>query len=290
LLWSKESGFVDLGTLPGGTFSFAHGINRYGQVVGLSSTAAGCCRAFRWTKDSGMEDLGTLPGYDSSTAFGINDNGQVVGESDDAIKGCCRPFLWTKEGGIQDLGLLPNAISGIASAISNGGTVVGPALLSTDATFHSFIWTDKGQLTDLGVRGASAVAINKGGYIVGGFYCLPASCSVTIGHAFIMHKKAKKLIDLGTLPGQNGSYAEGINRWRTVIGYSGTFDIFGLPNSPFPFFWTPKSDKMWNLNDLIGDSDWVLYDAKAVNDRNEIIGVGTLSGEMHAFLLTPGQP
>ena len=288
LLWSRESGFTDLGTLPGGSFSFAYGINRYGQVVGLSNTAKGCCRAFLWTKDSGMQDLGTLPGFSSSIAYGVNDYGQVVGESDDPIKGCCHPFLWTKSGGMQDLGLLPNAISGIASAINRMGTVVGPALLSTDVTFHSFIWTDKRGLTDLGVRGASVAAINKG-FMAGGFYCVPV-CGISTGHAFVMHKNTKKFLDLGTLPGQDSSYAEGINRWRTVVGYSGTFDLFGLPNSPYPFLWMPKSGGMWNLNDLISEPGWVLYDAKAVNDRNEIIGVGTLNGEMHAFLLAPAQP
>src|SRR5215470_11099745 len=38
-LWSKSTGMVDLGTLPGGTISGAVGINDAGSVVGYSNAA-----------------------------------------------------------------------------------------------------------------------------------------------------------------------------------------------------------------------------------------------------------
>jgi probable HAF family extracellular repeat protein len=40
---------VDLGTLPGGNFSDATGINERGQVVGVANTASGAVRAALWT-------------------------------------------------------------------------------------------------------------------------------------------------------------------------------------------------------------------------------------------------
>jgi probable HAF family extracellular repeat protein len=67
----------DLGTIPGGIYSSARGINDSGQVVGQSDLG-GEPHAFLYSNGQ-MQDLGTLPGGDYSEAFGINDSGQVVG-------------------------------------------------------------------------------------------------------------------------------------------------------------------------------------------------------------------
>src|SRR4051812_28169634 len=68
----------DLGTLPGGTYSYVRAINESGQVVGSAGTADGEVHAFRWTPSSGMQDLGTLGGSDSY-AQAVNAAGQVTG-------------------------------------------------------------------------------------------------------------------------------------------------------------------------------------------------------------------
>jgi len=70
---------MDLGTLPGGTFSVAYGINNIGQVVGKSRKDSWECHAFLYS-DGMMMDLGTLGGT-HTCAFGINNLGQVVGVS-----------------------------------------------------------------------------------------------------------------------------------------------------------------------------------------------------------------
>ncbi len=72
---------IDLGTLPGGYYSYAYGINNSGQVVGSSTTASGDQHAFLYSGGT-MIDLGTLPGGSNSYAAGINNSGQVVGSSD----------------------------------------------------------------------------------------------------------------------------------------------------------------------------------------------------------------
>src|SRR2546423_1329172 len=47
--WTASGGLEDLGTLPGGTNSFASAINNRGQVTGFADTADGVSHAFLWT-------------------------------------------------------------------------------------------------------------------------------------------------------------------------------------------------------------------------------------------------
>ncbi len=65
----------DLGTLPGGVFSFATGINASGQVCGWSSDPQAYSHAFVYS-DGVMTDIGTLfPGRgnpNNAIAYGIN--------------------------------------------------------------------------------------------------------------------------------------------------------------------------------------------------------------------------
>src|SRR5256885_2311404 len=73
---AQQYGLTDLGTL-GGSSSSAAGLNRDGQIVGSSATAAGATHAFFWDAAHGMIDLGTLSGSDSY-GVAINNNGQVA--------------------------------------------------------------------------------------------------------------------------------------------------------------------------------------------------------------------
>lgn len=74
---------TDLGMLPGGTQSFAYGINRSAQVVGASdSAAASTLHAFLYSAGV-MKDLNSLipanSGWVLTEARAINNNGQIVG-------------------------------------------------------------------------------------------------------------------------------------------------------------------------------------------------------------------
>jgi probable HAF family extracellular repeat protein len=82
----------DLGTL-GGADSQASGINRRGQVVGSSDTAAGGGEAFLW-EHGRMRGLGGLAAGLGSEATDINDRGQVVGNASTTVEGFVHATLW----------------------------------------------------------------------------------------------------------------------------------------------------------------------------------------------------
>jgi probable HAF family extracellular repeat protein len=78
-VWDKENGLKDLGTLPGGNFSYANWVNDAGEIVGSSDSLNGI-PAVLW-KNGVIIDLGTLPGELFSEALSINSSGQIVGHS-----------------------------------------------------------------------------------------------------------------------------------------------------------------------------------------------------------------
>ena len=165
VLWT--SGLAEnLGTLPGGDYSAAFGINRRGDVVGTSNTAT-TVRAFVWSRGSGIRDLGALPGDVGSEAFDINTVGEIVGSSS-GPRGI-HAVLWDRAGRIEDLGVLPGGDYAKAVKINDAGQVIG---VSNGASgTHAFFWTREDGMRDLGTlpgfTRSEAVDINRSGQVVG---------------------------------------------------------------------------------------------------------------------------
>lgn len=193
-LW-RRGVLTDLGTLPGGSNSFATAINDRGDIVGSSNTALGP-RAFRW-RDGVLTDLGIIPGeFNYSRAYDINKFGVVVGESgffntvavrwrNDAIQpltdqfttavtindhgdiagyyqaGIPRGFLWHR-GELTEIPGPPGVMFFRPKAMNDRRQIVG----GTDA--EAFLW-QRGQLTLLPqlVSTSGAQDINDRGQIVG---------------------------------------------------------------------------------------------------------------------------
>lgn len=243
-LWTLAGGMHDLGTFGGG-FGQALSINNLDQVVGGSDLSDGSTHAFVWTAKQGLTDLVSVVG-NNSEAVAINNRQQIVGGSNfstQANQFCALtiPFLSGLRGGFQNLGELGAADpcgGAYAAAINESDLVVG--LAENDAFLtHGFRWTAKSGIVDLGTligpNGSSvAVAVNAGDQIAGwssAIFTAPNGGGLTI-HAALWDESG--IHDLGTLPGDLGSRARGINGPGQIVGLS-----LSLALNTRAVLWTP---------------------------------------------------
>lgn len=134
---------MDLGSLPGGSFSAAYAINNSGLIVGAAETPTHLIHAVTWL-DGHISDLGTLAGGMRSRALAVNDKGEIVGYSE-AEGAETHAFLYTN-GHMQDLGSLGfDPVR--ANAINNRGQIVGASGINQFAR-HAFLW-QAGSMQDL---------------------------------------------------------------------------------------------------------------------------------------------
>ena len=156
-----------IGTLTGGTYSYASGINESIQIAGFGDTPQGD-RAFLWSRSGRrMTELGTFPNGGGSYALALNDSSHVVGFAMTSA-GASHAFLW-KNDVLTDLGTLGGEHS-VAYGISNAGEVVGYSQVA-NGEYHAFVWTAQSGMVDLGALPGGSVAyaqsINETGEVAG---------------------------------------------------------------------------------------------------------------------------
>jgi len=307
-VWQKGK-LTDLGTLPGGSASFAYFLSDNGLITGGASNGAvdpnvGTpeYHAALWS-DGTVTDLGTLGGT-SSLGAGVNDAGQVTGFAQNAIPDPfslaglgtqTRAFLW-QNGKMQDLQTLGGPDS-FAQYVNSNGQVAGVSYTSYTPDPNTglppldpFIW-ENGKMKDLGNFGGTndccgpfLYGLNRAGQVTGTM----ALTGDQIYHAFLWD--GKELIDLNTSSGGglggNYSYAQGLNDAGEVIG------IASLSGDQLfqAFLW--QNGAMTDLGTLHGDP---CSEAGSINSSGQVVGAsqsaaGGCNFYTSAFLWENGGP
>jgi len=284
LLWDNGSR-QDMGVLPPSppvddASSTAYGINNRGQIVGSSG-------GFSPIFMSGLQfehgflfqshAMRQLTGEGASfEPHAINDRGAIVGLDQR------RGFFYASGSLIilETLSKLPAGNYGVASGINASGQIVGASTASvrgqSGLATHAFLWQrggKSGRMRDLGTLpgcvNSSASGINRRGEVAG-----TATDTAGKSQAFLWCRG--RMTGLGVLPGSESSEAYGINNVGAVVGQS----------DGRAFLW--RSGTMRDLNALVpAGTGWALSEARAINNKGQIAGNGTLNGQPHAFLLTP---
>ncbi len=290
--WDAQTGRRDLGHL-GGNFSRAWSLNNGGEVVGLSTTAAGQFRAFLWDRATGiLSDLndrdgnGLLdhPDWILSEATEINDRRQVIGNGYHTVGGTTTRQVFRMDlatGAVMDLGLLPGSTLQWPFSLNNR-TVDGlPApqigvseRLSTGATEY-FLFTD-GLRSPLGRLMPNG--LNDRGEVAGNNTALGNRAHYWDGVAALPGQ------DLGTLGGSSSTARE-INNWSpaVLVGQAAT-----ASDGDHAFRWVVGSPAIQDLNPLAsGRGQWVLRLGASISDGGHIVGTARKGNVQHAFLLTP---
>jgi probable HAF family extracellular repeat protein len=263
--WSN-GGFITLPLLPGFIYSQAAGINDAGQVVGISTDAAGHVVATEWSNGQVIN----LPGAPYSAAGSINHAGQVVGFS--PVGGDQTATEWSN-GQVIYLPLPPGFLGGsvsIATGINDVGQVVGQSMSMHGGSQVATEWSN-GQLIELGgLPGStfsSANSINNagqvvgvsaiGGGVIGGVFMSPVGVATEWSNG--------QVIELPILPGFTESFALGINDAGQVVGTSNDATGHVVATE-----WS--NGQVINLPLLPGFMD---NQALGINDAGQVVGVSS---------------
>jgi len=251
--WSRETGMVDLGTLPGTVESRAHDINFEGEVIGAAHFAdpARPSRLVLWRPGSGPLDLGLERGV---VAARINDAGQVGGSTRDR-EGREQAFAWTGTGGVillRGRGILTSDFR----AMNAGGQITGAFEPTDGSGFTGYLWTPRRSFIVLGGELRPVPwGLNDRGMIVGGLFLTQT--------AFVW-TRAEGAIDIG--PPGHFSNAYGVNNFSQVVGQASG------GGGDYAFLWT-REDGFIDLNTRLLDppAGLRLVFARHINDRGSIL-------------------
>ena len=232
---------------PGGTKTFARGINNQGAIVGAYRITPP--RHALLIKDGNYVPLApnsVLGGQNFSEAFKINDRGDVVGDYDDGVT---HGFVLSN--GVLTTLDFPGADQTIAFAINNSRVVVGEwdllDSLGNVLSAHGFIWKD-GTFSEVNVPGAadtSLIGINDEGASVGVW---DTGIISSIGHAFLYsngefttfdvpsttYTQANDLNDKGEIV---GVYIDANNAFHGFLKVQDSFTAVDYPGAVFTSAW-----------------------------------------------------
>jgi probable HAF family extracellular repeat protein len=293
---------VELGTL-GGPSGVAHSVNNYGQVVGEADTPNGRRHAFL---SEGGKIIDLTPEFIESSSFArdinnlgqivisggylwlngkltqmaffnpqaLNDFGHVVGHS---ISGTPRPLLWHE-------GILTNleetlGLSAVGD-INNSGHLAGT--ISVEGNWHAAIWGDA-RLIDLGTLGgliSFGIHVNDLGHVVGSSERAPGGDR----RFYPFFWDGGQLMDVRATTGQNASNSS----TYTLNNCDEILLIGDGPSRGTEYYLYQTGGRFRPVRGVTRPhSDWVSLSPRKINDRGQVVGVGTLYGLRRPFLMSP---
>jgi probable HAF family extracellular repeat protein len=262
---------TDLGTLPGGTYSYAYGMNSAGQVAGGAATSTqtgGVSQtAFLWNGRH-MIDLGTLPGGLNSEGAGVNASGEVAMLSE----------TYRTDPNGEDFCEFGTHRQCLAAIWKNGRLTALPTLKGGSNT-AAFDINNRGQISGFAGNG-----IHDSTCLTGG-----TPFQVTRFQA-VRWDADGEIQKLSPLKGDTVGFAFGMNDSGQVVGSSGLCSNTSIPpgpNGPHAVLW----DNDGSPTDL-GNLGGSFNVASAVNNRGQVVGgaQSAKDGTIHAFLWTRGKP
>jgi probable HAF family extracellular repeat protein len=261
--------------------STALGINDIGQAVGYSYISYEENHGFFWRdQEEGMVDLGDF------TPYAINNAGIMAGRKSD------RASVWD-DGLMTDI--LPGR-TGLVRAINNKNQVAGEFVLDEwghEWGRYAFLYDyDKGELTylpSMGELGSSRHwnipwAINEAGQIVG-------HSDVKVGTELDWYEDCPSgwVWDSGEYCDEEGNCWE----WWAEDPYCEVETVWVeyerdvIEQRPMLY----QNGVGYNLDELVGDPDFILLSAYDINNSGQIVGISQIgfgwNMTLNAFLLTP---
>ena len=281
--------------MPGPTF--ASNINDNSQILfwGFnddSSVSGDIPRATKhlYLKDGEpIRELHAPSGFWASQAKAMNDVGQVAGyvlsQEQSSIAPISHACLWDEES-VSLLGTLPGFQSGEAVAINNMGIVL---CVTSDNRLEPAI--DPAMLEALLLAEAADTQMGQPtGDMEWQFdllekTLLDAEASLAGGKlvrfaSFLWENNERHALPALTDTGD--VVAAALNDHGEVVGTIETDE-----GDSHAALWRDR--QLFDLNDLIGETGWVLEAAVDINNLSQIVGTGIYEGESRMFLLTPSE-
>lgn len=246
----------------GGSYTYVHGLNDWGVVVGRSTTASNDYQAFFWTPWGGMRALprgGAFPGPTDGIAHAINNRNQVVGRMRSQSVVYPHAKRWDPNGAVIHLGPL-SASQSTAYDINDSGVSAGDVEVERGDS-HAVVWDAKGAATDLGTFGGSystSISINARSQVLGYFNVNGSR----IGFLWSPGGRVARI-------GGEGSYQNvtALNDRGEVAGYT-VIAEGSDPSRQRPFIWSAQ--RGLRPLSLSGDANG---EALSINNRSEIVGM-----------------
>jgi uncharacterized membrane protein len=237
---AQPATFIELGVLPGESYSTAAGVSGDGAVVvGRSGD-----RAFRWTLAGGMQELVPPAGMTAAAALAVSADGSTIaGYAWSGAVEQRRAAIWTSAGP-QLLETPPGWEWSEAAALSADGSIaVGTVGLQPWSDRRAVRWGASPGVEVLGEAPSAAYAVSADGSIVGG---MAATFGPGVAPWAALWTASSGWSDLGVCSGCNETWVRSLSADGSVAG--------GFASTPIMFGWAFRWSSLGGPHLML---DWV---------------------------------